>query len=427
MRRTIAAFAFVLALALVFVGVPRSSLGQEPFPTPEGQLGGPVRLEPSPDQPTPPPPPPTSEPSPSPAPSPSPSPSPSPPSPSPPTPPPPTAIPSEPTASPAGEGSVEALVARTDPALVAIVPVGDGRNRRAASGFVIDDAGHVLTVASVARRADEFEVAFSSGEIQRGRLVGVDDRAGIAILQIDGPVSASVPLADDPRLQPGQEVVAVGAALGLLPGTVTTGVVSVPERGLPWAPGSFMVVQHSAPVAPGMEGGPLLDRSGRLVGLLVDAATLLTPPAVGTAGESPAIPLPGTPSAAERLPGLIGGESAAAPLGVSFAVTASTLARVVPDLIKSGRVAYPYLGVSVAAGAPDGAVVVEVEPNGPAATADIRPDDRLLAINDEAIGPDRPLGDVLLGYRPGETVAITVGRGDEVLTLTATLGARPFE
>lgn len=438
MRRLIAAVALVPVLvAALAVQAPRPSFGQEPFPTPVGQLGGPERLDPTPGVPTPAPPSPSPPTSPTPAPSATSTPTDAPPTPSP-------ADPGATTVTPSSV-AVEEIVARVGPAVVMVVPAAVAltpggqqiRPAAVASGVFIDDVGHVLTVASVADQADEFVVTLASGDTRRGQLVGIDDVAGVALLRVEGPVPAFSAPADGVALRPGQEVLALGAALSSLPGTVTTGVVSAPDRALPWASTPFRVVQHSAPVISGMEGGPLLDRSGNLVGLLLDPLALIPPPSsdldsensvIGSVGElaTPDIeieildPLPDAPERALS--------------GLSFAITAETITRVVPDLLDDGRPAYPFLGVSVSPspppgpgpiGLPTGALVIDLDPSGPAAVAGIEVDDLILAIDGDPIRVDRPLVDLIFSRRPGDSVVLTVRRGREELSIVAILGERP--
>jgi S1-C subfamily serine protease len=222
------------------------------------------------------------------------------------------------------------------------VPRGTG------SGFVWDEAGHVVTNAHVIEGASAAIVRLADGSAHRAVLVGADPRNDLAVLRIDAGV-APPPLGrgTSAGLQVGQKVLAIGNPFGL-DWTLTTGIVSALDRELPGNRGARIrgLIQTDAAINPGNSGGPLLDSAGRLIG-------------VNTAIYSPS-----------------GGSA-----GIGFAVPVDTVARVVPQLIATGRYAPPSLGIETdpqidalaARQGLAGVLVLRVRPGSGADRAGMRP------------------------------------------------------
>ncbi|MGR3463514.1 S1C family serine protease [Limimaricola sp.] len=223
-------------------------------------------------------------------------------------------------------------------------PLGSG------SGFVWDAAGHVVTNDHVIQRASRATVQLADGRSLEARVVGRAPSHDLAVLRISGrdlPAPLPRPEPGQGALEVGQSVLAIGNPFGL-DWTLTTGIVSALERELPGEAGRMIrgLIQTDAAINPGNSGGPLLDARGRLVG-------------VNTAIFSPS------------------GASA----GIGFAVPVSTVARVVPQLIETGRYAPPSLGLgfdarinaAVNRQGLAGALVLEVAPGSEAARKGIAP------------------------------------------------------
>ncbi len=217
------------------------------------------------------------------------------------------------------------------------VPQGSG------SGFVWDHQGHVVTNFHVIRGASEAVVTLADGSERPASLVGVAPDHDLAVLKIDVPSEALRPLAvgASKDLRVGQFVMAIGNPFGL-DQTLTTGVVSALDREIESVSGRriYGVVQTDAAINPGNSGGPLIDSSGRLIG-------------VNTAIQSPS------------------GASA----GIGFAVPVDTVNRIVPQLIRYGEAKRPGIGVSLLGAnmarrfGVEGVVIREVFQGGPAAAA----------------------------------------------------------
>jgi len=196
----------------------------------------------------------------------------------------------------------------------------------AGSGFVLDEEGHILTNYHVVRDASRVEVNFSQVDPATGldteivldaQIIGVDQRNDIAVLEVDAPAGVLVPvtLGTSAGLQVGQRAVAIGNPFGQFGRTLTTGVISAVDRTLegPDKRAITGIIQTDAAINRGNSGGPLLDSSGRVIG-------------VNTAIFSPS------------------GASA----GVGFAVPIDTVRRVLPDLLALGRYRHPWLGIRYA-------------------------------------------------------------------------------
>jgi S1-C subfamily serine protease len=190
------------------------------------------------------------------------------------------------------------------------VPQGTG------SGFIWDDAGHVVTNLHVIAGASAATVRLSDGRDYRATLVGASPLHDIAVLRVAVDIRRPrpVPIGTSADLKVGQKVFAVGNPFGL-DWTLTTGIVSALDRSLP-ADGPRGAVEHliqsDAAINPGNSGGPLLDSAGRLIG-------------INTAIYSPS------------------GASA----GIGFSIPVDTVMRVVPQLIRTGRYSRATLGIQI--------------------------------------------------------------------------------
>jgi serine protease Do len=219
-----------------------------------------------------------------------------------------------------------------------LVPVGTG------SGFIVDETGHVITNAHVVAGAEEITVALADGTEVPAKVVGSDALLDVAILELDLPVGESVPgvetFGDSSSLRPGDQVVAIGNALGSFPNTVSEGTVNAIDRSFPNEGGLTTWIQHDAEIWHGNSGGPLLNLRGEVVG-------------VNTAGIGS---------------GMLGADTGSADM--AFAVEGNTVCRATADLLANGKIEWPYLGIQGEATS-EGQSVVEVVEDGPSAAAGI--------------------------------------------------------
>ncbi|MBX3013876.1 MAG: trypsin-like peptidase domain-containing protein [Caldilineaceae bacterium] len=187
----------------------------------------------------------------------------------------------------------------------------------AGTGFILDQTGHILTNYHVIENAQAIDVSINDDYVVSATIVGVDRRNDIAVLKVDAPAEILVPVAlgTSTNLKVGQRAIAIGNPFGQFGRTLTIGVVSALDRTLEGSDGRTItgIIQTDAAINRGNSGGPLLDSSGRVIG-------------INTAIFSPT------------------GTSA----GVGFAVPVDTLKRLLPDLLALGRYRHPWLGVRYA-------------------------------------------------------------------------------
>jgi S1-C subfamily serine protease len=283
------------------------------------------------------------------------------------------------------------------------VPRGTG------SGFIWDDAGHVVTNFHVVEGASGARVRLADGRDYQAGLVGVSPAHDIAVLRIGVGIKRppSVPIGTSVDLQVGQKVFAIGNPFGL-DWTLTTGIVSALDRSLPSDSGSTIehLIQTDAAINPGNSGGPLLDSAGRLIG-------------INTAIFSPS------------------GASA----GIGFAVPVDTVNRVVPELIRTGRYTRPVIGIGIDEGINrrivdalqvEGVYVLRVAPGSAAEQAGLRsatlaedgsfvPGDIIVGIEGRKVSAVAELLGRLDDYEVGDTVRLEVRRDGATVTVPVIL------
>ena len=284
------------------------------------------------------------------------------------------------------------------------VPQGTG------SGFVWDEAGHIVTNYHVVQGAASAKVALGETEYDADA-VGVAPDHDLAVLKIRAPRAQLVPIAigTSADLQVGQKVFAIGNPFGL-DHTLTTGIVSAIGRTIQSVTNRPIegAIQTDAAINPGNSGGPLLDSAGRLIG-------------VNTAIYSPS------------------GASA----GIGFAVPVDTVGRIVPELITNGKVVRPRLGVVLndrysaiitARLGIEGVLLIDVADGTPAAAAGLRgtvrsrdgsvvPGDVIQEIDGKKVTTENELLGRLGNHRPGDQVTLTVWRDRQARKVRVTLAA----
>lgn len=231
---------------------------------------------------------------------------------------------------PGGEADLAQLYEQVEPGVVSIEvrqtvrsPFGNGSlvQQSSGSGFVFDDS-HVVTNNHVVSGADMVELVFFDGQRRAGQVLATDLFTDLAVVQVaDMPANArALPVVKQfDELQVGQPVIALGNPFGNA-NTMTYGIISALGRVIPSGLTDFSIpqaIQTDAAINPGNSGGPLLDLRGQVIGVNAQINTTNLQ-ASGPPGNS----------------------------GVGFAVPASVVARVVPALIKDGKVEWSYLGVT---------------------------------------------------------------------------------
>lgn len=315
------------------------------------------------------------------------------------------------------------------------IPNGDGTTPTLTrgSGFVYDNDGHIITNAHVTKDTDTIRVTFNDGYVTNAHLIGLDSFSDLAVIKVDVPAERLRPLllGDSRGVKPGQRAIAIGNPFGLN-SSMTVGIVSGVGRTLRSAelidttimPGfdNPSIIQIDTPINPGNSGGPLLNSYGVVIG-------------VNTAIRSET--------------GIF--------QGVGFAVPADTVRRVVPELIETGAVEYPWMGISVmpedngfgVAGLAEplglpvnrGVLLRGITAGSPAQQAGLRGGqqisdvrgtlvcsggDIIVAVNDYYIdNMDDLVAYLVLNTRVGDTIRLIIIRNGETFEVPITLESRP--
>jgi serine protease Do len=276
---------------------------------------------------------------------------------------------------------------------------GDQIQRGNGSGVIIRADGHILTNNHVVEHATRITVVLRDGRHLTGELVGADPATDLAVLKVDATNLPSAPFADSDRIRPGQWSVAIGSPFGL-DYTVTAGVVSAVGRAGFGAAEIEDFIQTDAAINPGNSGGPLVDLDGRVLGINT----------------------------------MIVGRGS----GIGFAVPSTLARQVANQIIDEGQVRRAWIGVSfqpltpelaqhfgLTEGAPHGALVSGLVPDGPAAKAGVRPGDVILKVDGDTIQDSHDLLRSVLRKPVGAKVNLEVMREGRARTLALKTGERP--
>jgi len=297
--------------------------------------------------------------------------------------------------------TIVSAVDRVTPSVVNIESRANGSRGGSGSGFIIAPDGFILSNSHVVHGAREIVVNLSDGRESRAQLVGDDPDTDLAVIRIDAAQLSHVRLADSETLRVGQIAIAIGNPLGFQ-ASVTAGVISALGRSMHAQSGRLIdnIIQTDAALNPGNSGGPLANSAGEVIG-------------VNTAVIRPA-------------------------QGICFAIASNTAKFVAGWLIKEGRIRRGYIGVAGQTSPlhrrvarfyrlanESGAMVVSVEKASPAEQSRIRPDDVIVAFNDEPIASVHDLHKKLVGDRIGTPCKLTVLRGTEQLTIYVTPAEMP--
>jgi S1-C subfamily serine protease len=291
------------------------------------------------------------------------------------------------------------------------------------SGVVLDEEGHVLTNNHVVEGGEEIRVSFESeGQMYPAEVVGTEPNSDLALLKVEAPAAQLHPLTlgDSSKMEVGDPVVAIGNPFDLQR-TVTSGIVSALQREITAPDGVAIknVIQTDAAINPGNSGGPLINSAGEVIGI---NSQILT-----------------------------GGEGSDGNVGIGFAIPINTAKEQIAKLESGTADEHGFLGISGANITPElaqafnlpveeGVLVQQVVEGGPAAAAGIQGattaaevegqefglgGDIVTAINGEKIGSSEDLVKTISDAHAGETVEVTVIRGEGTATVSVTLAERP--
>ncbi len=272
---------------------------------------------------------------------------------------------------------------------------GDRQANSLGSGFIISPDGYILTNAHVAQDVDKIIVRLSDQRERPAKVIGVDELTDVAVLKIEGENLPVVKIGDSDALEVGEWVLAIGSPFGL-ERTATQGIVSAVGRNLP--SGTYVpFIQSDVAVNPGSSGGPLFNLRGEVVGINSQIYS-------STGGY----------------------------MGLSFAIPIKLAIQVVEQLKATGEVTRGWLGILLQAvnndlaeafklDRPRGALVAQILPDSPAASAGFKPGDIILRYGGEPVEDSSQLPR-MIGVTPvGKTIAMSILRNGEPLEIKATI------
>jgi serine protease Do len=267
------------------------------------------------------------------------------------------------------------------------------------SGVIFSPDGYIITNNHVVDGATDVKVTLSDRRILQAKVVGTDPLTDLAVIKIEGSNFPNIPLGDSAQLHPGQTVLAFGNPFGFR-FTVTRGIVSALNRPNPYnddarKPGQF--IQTDAAINPGNSGGPLVNARGEVVGI----NTFLISPSGSFSG-------------------------------MGFAIPTSIVQPVIDSLVRYGKVAHSYIGVSINDVTPEnskffalkdanGAVISEVQPDSPGAQAGLTVGDVIVGLDGKKVADAGQLQAEVSSKRPGTKIALEVLRDGKDVEVPVTL------
>jgi putative serine protease PepD len=298
------------------------------------------------------------------------------------------------SSSTAGGLNAEALYSSAQAGVVDItVDNGSG------TGFVVDTQGHIVTAAHVVDGSHSVTVKLADGTTRNATVLGIDNATDVAVLKIDPSGLTLHPLAlgSSSSVDVGAPVAVIGDPFGYAR-SLSTGVVSGVDRTIQ-APNGFTVahaIQTDAAMNPGNSGGPILDSSGKVIGIADQIAT--------------------------------GGGSDQGS-GVGFLVPIDLVKSSLKTLEAGGTVSHAYLGIGTGDSTSPvaGAAVSQVKSGGPAADAGLRAGDIVTSLGGTTVTDSNDLVAAIATHQPGDKVAVIVRRGSSTKHLTVTLGTQPTQ
>jgi serine protease Do len=271
------------------------------------------------------------------------------------------------------------------------------------SGVFISDKGYILTNNHVIDGMTSPTVILADGTQETATIVGADMYSDIAVLKVDGKVPAVATLGNSDVLNPGETVIAIGSPLGDFKNTVTVGVVSATGRSIDTGNGYTIdgLIQTDAAINQGNSGGPLVDLAGEVIGI---NTLIVRNSGSGTVAE-----------------------------GLGFSIPMNTAAAVADQIIATGYISRPYMGVNIQPITPDiasaynlpvqyGAYVTSVSGNSPAGQAGMRTGDIITSIGGVALDANHSFVNTLFLYKPGDQVTVQFVRNGKSQQVQMTLG-----
>lgn len=307
---------------------------------------------------------------------------------------------------------IVAAAKKVGPAVVGITNKGLVRDffnrvrmteRGTGSGVIYDKEGYIATNNHVVEGASEIIVSLPDGRTVNGKVLGADKATDLAVVKINADNLTVAKFGDSDTLQVGEPAIAIGNPLGLeFRGSVTVGVISALNRSIELGERKFNLIQTDAAINPGNSGGALVNADGEVIG--INSAKIA-----------------------------VGGVE-----GLGFAIPINTAKPILEELARKGRIARPYLGVTLMdkevakrfgfdIDLHGGIFLVKVVPHSPAAKAGIRGGDIILQFADKKVETAVDLRTFLAEYKVGDTVDVLIMRGDQTMTIKVVLEEIPEE
>ena len=307
------------------------------------------------------------------------------------------------------EGSIAEVANRLAPAVVSILVEGRSSSVSAGTGMIITSDGYILTNKHVVDGARSITIITDNNDTYENvKLVGTDPTNDVAILKVNAKDLPTVTLGDSKTIIIGQQVIAIGNALGQYQNTITSGIISGLGRSLTAYSSDYSMseelsdmIQTDAAINAGNSGGPLVNAAGEVIGINT---------AVSSEGSN-----------------------------LGFAIPISSVKGLIKSVIEEGRVTRSYAGVRYFNITPDIAIEYDLpvtsgaylftdssEPavieGSPAADAGLETGDIITKVNGISIGRSGSFSSLLGEYAPGDTVQLEILRDGETKTLKLTLG-----
>jgi 2-alkenal reductase len=270
------------------------------------------------------------------------------------------------------------------------------------SGVFISDKGYILTNNHVIDGVTGITITLADGTTEAATLVGADMYSDIAVLKVTGKIPAVATLGNSDVLNPGDTAIAIGSPLGDFKNTVTVGVVSATGRSIDTGNGYSIdgLIQTDAAINQGNSGGPLVNLAGQVIGI---NSMIVRNSGSGTVAE-----------------------------GLGFAIPINTAAAVANQIIQSGYISRPYMGVNIQPITPDianaynlpvqyGAYVTSVASSSPASQAGIQTGDIITSIGGVALDGTHSFINILFSFKPGDQVIVVFNRNGSTQQVTLTV------
>ena len=272
----------------------------------------------------------------------------------------------------------------------------------AGSGVIISEDGYILTCAHVVSGANTITVQLADNTEYSATLVGADSTSDVAVLKIESTGLTPATIGDSSALAVGETVVAVGNPMGTLSGTVTDGIVSAVNRSVQVEGNDMSLIQTNAAISPGNSGGGLFNAAGELIGIVNASGSTTT-------------------------------SSGAVSQNLGFAIPINEGMEVATQLIETGHVARPALGIQVInildaqtamqyGVSTYGVYVVRINPGSGAEAAGLQLGDRIVAVDNNSVNENNDLTSYLATKNVGDTVTLQVERDGRMSTLEVVLG-----